>query len=125
MTHERQLLVSWVRGSCGMWRSETCALFIRGVKITGHMKECLTQQLLDGDMQECLMTKDNSTRQVFDSIQWRSYGAAFKRLPRSWQTVVAKACHNLWHAGENAQSITEARNHVVCAVKHMRIGDTL
>jgi hypothetical protein len=27
------------RGSCGMWSSEICALFIRGMKITSHMKE--------------------------------------------------------------------------------------
>jgi uncharacterized protein YozE (UPF0346 family) len=26
------------RGSCGMWPSETCALFIRGVNITNHIK---------------------------------------------------------------------------------------
>jgi hypothetical protein len=26
------------RGSYGMWSSETCALFIRGVKITSHVK---------------------------------------------------------------------------------------
>jgi hypothetical protein len=50
------------RGSCGMWLSETCALFIRGVKIMSHMKACLTQQLLDGDMKEYLMTKENRTR---------------------------------------------------------------
>jgi hypothetical protein len=56
------------KGSCGMWPSETCALFIRGVKITIHMKERLTQQLLVGDMQKYLMYKDNCTRQVFDSI---------------------------------------------------------
>jgi hypothetical protein len=29
---------------------ETCALFIRGVKITMHMKERLTRQFLDGEM---------------------------------------------------------------------------
>jgi hypothetical protein len=80
-----------------MWPSETCALFIRGVKITSHMKERLTQQLIDGGMQKYLMDKENWTRQVFDSITWRSYGTAFKRLLRSRQTAVAKACYNLWH----------------------------
>jgi uncharacterized protein YozE (UPF0346 family) len=43
--------------SCGMWSSETCALFIRGVKIMSHMKERLTRQLLDGDMEIYLMDK--------------------------------------------------------------------
>jgi hypothetical protein len=38
------------RSSTGLWDSETCALFIRGSKITSRMKERLTQQLLDGDL---------------------------------------------------------------------------
>jgi hypothetical protein len=91
--------ITGARGSCGMWSSETCALFIRGVKITSHMKERLTRQLLDGDMQTYLMEEENWTRQIFDSINWRSYVTAFKRLQRSRQTAVAKACHNLWHTG--------------------------
>jgi hypothetical protein len=82
-----------------MWPSETCTLFIRGVKITSDMKERLTHHLLDGEMQEYLMAKENWARQVFDSINWRSYGTAFKHLPCSRQTDVAKACHNLWHTG--------------------------
>jgi hypothetical protein len=83
------------RGSCGMCSSETCALFIRGVKITSHMKETLTHQLLDGDMRKYLMDKDNWTQQILDSINWRSYGTAFKLLPRSRKMAVSKACHNL------------------------------
>jgi hypothetical protein len=71
------------RGSCAMWSSETCALFVRGVKITIHMKERLTRQLLDGDMQIYLMDKENWSRQDFYSVNWRGYGTAFKRLPRS------------------------------------------
>jgi hypothetical protein len=92
--------ITGARGSCAMWSSETCALFIRGVKIMSHMKERLTHQLLDGDMQIYLMDKENWSRQDFDSINWRGYVTAFKRLPRSRQTAVAKACHNLWHTGE-------------------------
>jgi hypothetical protein len=92
--------ITGARGSCDMWSSETCALFIRGVKITSHIKEILTRQLLDGDMQTYLIEKENWSLQIFDSINWRSYGTAFKRIPRSRQTAVAKACHNLWHTGE-------------------------
>jgi hypothetical protein len=73
--------------------------FIRGARITSHMKEILTSRLLDGDMQIYLMDKENWSRQDFDSINWRGYGTAFKRLPRSRQTAVAKASHNLWHTG--------------------------
>jgi hypothetical protein len=46
------------------------------------------------------MDKENWSLQDFDSINWSGYGTAFKLLPRSRQTVVAKACHNLWHTGE-------------------------
>jgi hypothetical protein len=87
--------ITGARGSCAMWSSETCALFIRGVKITSHMKERLTCQLLDGDLQIYLMDKENWSRQDFDSINCRGYGTYFERLPRSRQTAVAKACHNL------------------------------
>jgi hypothetical protein len=43
--------------NCGMWPNERCAIFITGVKITGKWKERLTQQLMDGDLQEYLVEK--------------------------------------------------------------------
>jgi ribonuclease HI len=46
-----------VRPKCELWPNERCALFIRGVKITSNWKERLTQQLLDGYLQEYLMEK--------------------------------------------------------------------
>jgi hypothetical protein len=46
------------------------------------------------------MEKENWFRQIFDSINWKSYRTAFKGLPHSRQTAVDKACHNLWHNGE-------------------------
>jgi hypothetical protein len=45
------------RSSAGIWDSETCALFIRGSKITSRMKERLTQQLLDADFRAYLEKK--------------------------------------------------------------------
>jgi hypothetical protein len=42
------------RSSSGRWDSETCALFIRGRKITSRMKERITQQLLDADLRAYL-----------------------------------------------------------------------
>jgi ribosomal protein L37AE/L43A len=38
------------RSSADIWECETCALFIRGSKITNRMKERLTQKLLDGGL---------------------------------------------------------------------------
>jgi hypothetical protein len=51
--------ITGTRGSCGMWSSEKCALFNRGVKITSHVKERLSRQLLDGDMEIYLIDKEN------------------------------------------------------------------
>jgi hypothetical protein len=44
--------------NCSMWPSVMCALFIRGVKVTSNSKERLTRQLLDGDIQEYIMQKE-------------------------------------------------------------------
>jgi hypothetical protein len=46
-----------VRSSTVLWDSETCALFIRGIKITSRMKERLTQQLLDAYLRAYLEKK--------------------------------------------------------------------
>jgi hypothetical protein len=45
------------RPNCGLWQIERCALFIRGMKITSNWKDHLTQQLLEGDLQEYLREK--------------------------------------------------------------------
>jgi hypothetical protein len=46
------------RSSTGLWDSETCALLIRGRKITSRLKERLTQQLLDVDLCAYLEKKE-------------------------------------------------------------------
>jgi ribosomal protein L37AE/L43A len=56
------------RSSAGLWECETCALFIRGRKITSRMKEILTQQLLDGDLRSYLEKKEHWSAQHFESI---------------------------------------------------------
>jgi hypothetical protein len=40
------------RANFGLYPVERCALFIKGTEITSNWKECLTQQLLDGDLRE-------------------------------------------------------------------------
>jgi hypothetical protein len=91
------------RSSRGLWDSETCALFIRGSKITSRMKERLTQQLLDGDLRSYLMEKEHWNAHYFESIDWTNYSTAFKRLPKGRQTAVSKATHNIWHTGTRHQ----------------------
>jgi hypothetical protein len=65
------------RSSAGLWDSETCALFIRGSKITSRMKERLTQQLLDIDLRDYLEKKELWSAQHFESIDWTNYSSAF------------------------------------------------
>jgi hypothetical protein len=48
-----------------------CALFIKGTKIISNWKECLTQQLLDGDIREYLMEKEQCNEGTFDNICWK------------------------------------------------------
>jgi hypothetical protein len=51
--------------AAGLWDSETCALFIRGSKITSRMKEPLTQQLLDTDVRAYLEKEELWSAQQF------------------------------------------------------------
>jgi hypothetical protein len=87
------------KSSAGLWDSETCALFIRGSKITRRMKKRRTQQLLDGDLQAYLEKNEHWSAHNFESIYWTNYSSAFNRLSKGQQTAVAKATHNLWHTG--------------------------
>jgi hypothetical protein len=57
-----------VRPNCGLWPNEIFALFITGLKITSNRKERLTQQLLDGDLQEHLMEEEQWTMHSFHNI---------------------------------------------------------
>jgi hypothetical protein len=88
-----------VRPNCGLWPNERCGLFIREVKIKSNWKERLTQQLLDGDLQEYLMEKEQWTTRAFNNICWKRNKTALKRLSKAIQAQNAKMCHNLRHTG--------------------------
>jgi hypothetical protein len=66
------------RPNCGLCQSKKCAIFIRGVKKTSNWKEHLTQQLLDGDLQEYLIEKEQWTAHAFNNICWRRPEIALK-----------------------------------------------
>jgi hypothetical protein len=59
--------------NCGLWPNETCALLIREIKITSNWKERLMQQLLDGDLQDYLMEKEQWTMNSFQNIRWKRH----------------------------------------------------
>jgi hypothetical protein len=59
------------RPNCGLWPSKRCTLFIRGVKATSNWKKGLTQQLLDGDLQEYLMQIEQWKTHAFNNVCWK------------------------------------------------------
>jgi hypothetical protein len=79
----------------GLWPRERCALFIRGVKVTSNWKERLTQQLLDGELQEYLMQKEQWMSHDISNICWKRNETASKRISKACQASTAKMCHNL------------------------------
>jgi hypothetical protein len=87
------------RPNCGIWPSESCALFIRSLKVTNNWKEILTQQLLDGDLQEYNMQKEEWTSHAFNNICWKRNETASKIISKARQASTAKMCHNLRFTG--------------------------
>jgi hypothetical protein len=83
------------RGNCALRESEVCALFIVGRKITSKMKGQLQSQVHDKSMRKYLIQREIWTDRQFEGIDWTSDGTAFRRMGRSRQTVITKACHNL------------------------------
>jgi hypothetical protein len=75
------------RPDCGLWPNARCALFIIGVKITSNWKERLTQKLLDGDLQEYLMEKEQRMTNSFNNICWKRNETALKQLSKASKYV--------------------------------------
>jgi hypothetical protein len=85
------------QGNCALRESEVCALFIMGSKLTSKMKGKLQSQVHDKSMRKYLIQLEIWTDQQFEGIDWTSYGTVFRRMGRSRQMAIAKACHNIWH----------------------------
>jgi hypothetical protein len=63
------------------------------------MKQQLASQLLDGKLKDYIIEKEKWTQYTFDSVAWREYEIAYKRLSKNRQVNISKACFNLWHTG--------------------------
>jgi hypothetical protein len=74
---------------------ERCALFIKGTNITSNWKTQLTQQLLDGELREYLMEKEQWNEGTLDNICWKLQTVALKRMSKAGQMAIAKLVHNL------------------------------
>jgi hypothetical protein len=83
--------------NCGLWHNERFAIFIRGEKIMSNWKERLKVQLLDGDLQEYLMQKEQWSTHSFNNICWKRNETALKRISKACQAKIEKMCHNLRH----------------------------
>jgi hypothetical protein len=101
--------------NCGLWPNERCALFIRGIKITSNWKEILTQQLLDGYLQEYLMEKEQWTTHSFQNICWKRQETALKQISKARQAQTEKMCHDLRYTGaRHAQWYGEVKPSCMC-----------
>jgi transposase len=87
------------RPNCGLWSSERCALFIRVSKVTSKWKERLTQQLLDGDLEEYIMQKEQWMTHAFNDICSKRNETASKLISNARQASPSKMCHNLRFTG--------------------------
>jgi hypothetical protein len=102
------------RSKCGIWPSERCALFVRGVKVTSNWKERLTHQLLAGDLQEYLMQKEHWSTHSFINICLKRNETARKQISKARQAKTAKMCHNLRHTGSRHGNVMAKQNRVAC-----------
>jgi hypothetical protein len=87
------------RPNCSHWPVEKTTLFIQGAKVTRGMKKQLASQLSDGKLKDYIIEKEKWTQYTFNSVAWRDYQIAFKRLSKNRQVNISKACFNLWHTG--------------------------
>jgi hypothetical protein len=74
-------------------------LFIQGTKATSCMRQQLASQLSDGKLKDYIIEKEKWSQYAFDSVAWRDCETACKRLSKSRQVNISKACFNLWHTG--------------------------
>jgi hypothetical protein len=62
-----------------------------------------------------LKKKELWSAQKFESIDWKNYCSAFKRLSTGRQAAVAQATHNIWHTGtRHQQYFGEAKACCMC-----------
>jgi hypothetical protein len=86
------------------------------VKVTVSWKERLTQQLLNGDLREYLMKKEQWTTHALNNICWKRNETALKIISKARQAKTAKICHNLKHTGaRHEQWYDEAKPSCMCS----------
>jgi hypothetical protein len=61
------------------------------------MKQQFASHLSDGKLKDYIIDKEKWTQYTFESVTWRDYETAFKRLSKNRQVNISKACFNLWH----------------------------
>jgi hypothetical protein len=112
-----------VRPNCGLWPRERCVIFIRGVKVKSNWKERLTQQLLNGELQEYIMQKEQWTSHAFN----KNVGRETRQRQKEYQRHVKRQLQIcVTTQGSRVLVInygTAKINHASCA-GNMKIVDT-
>jgi hypothetical protein len=67
--------------------------------VTSGTKQQLASQLSKSKLKDYIIEKEKWTKYTFDSVAWREYEIAYKRLSKNRQVNISKACFNLWHTG--------------------------
>jgi hypothetical protein len=99
-------------------------MFIQGTKVTSGMKQQPASHLSDGILKDYIIEKEKWTQYISDSVAWRDYKIAFKRLSKNRQVNFSKACFNLWYMGQKMGGTTAGRNHAACVMHHKKTGYT-
>jgi hypothetical protein len=76
-----------------------------------NWKERLTQQLLEGDLQQYLMENEQWSTYSFNNICWKRNETALKRRSKARQAKTAKMCHNLRHTGVHHEQWYDKAKH--------------
>jgi hypothetical protein len=63
------------------------------------MKQQLASHISYGKLKDYIIDKEKWTHYTFNSVAWRYYEKAFKKLSKNRQVNISKACFNMWHTG--------------------------
>jgi hypothetical protein len=59
--------------------------------VTSGMKQQLASQLSDGKLKDYIIEKEQWSQYTFDSVAWRDYKIAYKRLSKNRQVNISKS----------------------------------
>jgi hypothetical protein len=94
----------------------TTDILQQGQPITSSIPQLLRHQYYYRPLQEKLMKDNKWMIEIFNRIDWQSYGLAIAKFPRSQQISITKLSHQLWNTNcQNAKYYGESDQCPICA----------